>query len=70
MKKEEMDTEKVDVDNKVAQSKKPTRKFVKNKSAQRVELPYGDVIFVFLPGETKEVPGDFAIPTGRGLYEV
>ena len=70
MKKEEMDIEKDDVGTLIAQSKEDARKFVRNKSTQRVELPYGDVIFVFLPGETKEVPKDFAIPTGRGLYEV
>ena len=69
MKKEEMDTEKTDVDNKVAQSKEPTQKFVKNKSMQRVELPYGNTVLAFLPGETKKVPSDFVIPTGRGLYE-
>ena len=65
-----MDNEKVDVDNKVAQSKKPTQRFVMNKSMQRVEVPYGNVVFAFLPGATKEVPDDFVIPKGRGLYEV
>lgn len=43
-------------------------KSVRNRSGHRVELVINDKVVVFLPGKVVEVPMDFEIPNGLGLY--
>ena len=45
-------------------------KFVRNRSGQKLELLIGEQVVVLLPGSTIEVPEDFNVPTGIGLYVV
>ena len=49
---------------------KPAKKIklVRNRSGHRVELVNGGKVMVFLPGKITEVPVDFEIPNGLGLY--
>lgn len=46
----------------------PKTKGVRNRSGHRVELVIDDKVVVFLPGEITEVPVDFQVPNGIGLY--
>lgn len=48
-------------------SKKKT-KSVRNRSGHRVELVIDGKVVVFLPGKVVEVPMDFDVPNGLGLY--
>lgn len=43
-------------------------KLVRNRSGQRVELFINGRTVVFMPGKITEVPMDFDIPSGLGLY--
>lgn len=43
-------------------------KGVRNRSGHRVELVINDKVVVFLPGKVTEVPVDFQVPNGIGLY--
>lgn len=43
-------------------------KSVRNRSGHRVELVIEGKVVVFLPGKVVEVPMDFDIPNGLGLY--
>ena len=43
-------------------------KSVRNRSGHRVELVIDGKVVVFLPGKVVEVPMDFEIPNGLGLY--
>lgn len=45
-----------------------TTKSVRNRSGHRVELVIDGKVVVFLPGKTVEVPMDFQIPGGLGLF--
>ena len=49
---------------------KPAKKTkaVRNRSGHRVELVIEGKVVVFLPGKVVEVPMDFDIPNGLGLY--
>ena len=44
------------------------KKFVRNRSGHKVELVIEGKVFAFLPGKVVEVPLDFAIPNGLGIY--
>lgn len=46
----------------------PRTKGVRNRSGHRVELVIDDKVVVFLPGKITEVPMDFQVPNGIGLY--
>lgn len=46
----------------------PAKKLVSNRSGHRIELVNGSEVIVFLPGKITEVPMDFDIPNGLGLY--
>lgn len=43
-------------------------KSIRNRSGHRVELVIDGRVVVFLPGKVVEVPMDFEIPNGLGLY--
>ena len=43
-------------------------KLVRNKSGQKIELDVNGKVVVFLPGVATEVPADFNVPGGIGLY--
>ena len=43
-------------------------KGVRNRSGHRVELVIDDKVVVFMPGKITEVPMDFQVPNGLGLY--
>lgn len=43
-------------------------KGVRNRSGHRVELVIDDKVVVFMPGKITEVPVDFQVPNGLGLY--
>lgn len=43
-------------------------KSVRNKSGHKVELVIDGKVVVFLPGTVVEIPMDFEIPNGLGLY--
>lgn len=43
-------------------------KWVRNRSGHRVELVINNKAVVFLPGKATEVPAEFEIPNGLGLY--
>lgn len=43
-------------------------KFVRNRSGHKVELVIDGKVVVFLPGKVVEVPINFDIPNGLGLY--
>jgi hypothetical protein len=43
-------------------------KGVRNRSGHRVELVIDGKVVVFLPGKVTEVPMDFQVPNGLGLY--
>lgn len=62
-------TEKNDVQG-TAENQKSAKKvkFVRNRSGHRVELVVNDRVVVFLPGKVVEVPIDFDVPNGLGLY--
>ena len=49
---------------------KPAKKTksVRNRSGHRVELVIDGKVVVFFPGKVVEVPMDFDIPNGLGLY--
>lgn len=44
------------------------KKSVRNRSGHRVELVLNGKVVVFLPGKVTQVPMDFPIPVGLGLY--
>lgn len=46
----------------------PKTKGVRNRSGHRVELVIDGKAVVFLPGKVTEVPMDFQVPNGLGLY--
>ena len=46
----------------------PKTKGVRNRSGHRVELVIDGEVVVFLPGKITEVPIDFQVPNGLGLY--
>ncbi len=46
----------------------PKTKGVRNRSGHRVELVIDGKVAVFLPGKVTEVPMDFQVPNGLGLY--
>lgn len=46
----------------------PKTKGVRNRSGHRVELVIDCKVVVFLPGKVTEVPMDFQVPNGLGLY--
>lgn len=52
----------------VAEQTAPKTKGVRNRSGHRVELVIDDKVVVFLPGKVTEVPMDFQVPNGLGLY--
>lgn len=52
----------------VSEKKKPAVQRVRNRSGHRVELVIDNQVVVFLPGKTVEIPADFPIPGGLGLY--
>lgn len=52
----------------VAEKTAPQTKGVRNRSGHRVELVINDKVVVFLPGKVTEVPVDFQVPNGIGLY--
>lgn len=62
--------EKIDMQNATGTQKpaKKTTKSVRNRSGHRVELVIDGKVVVFLPGKTVEVPMDFQIPGGLGLF--
>lgn len=43
-------------------------KCVRNRSGHKVELVIDGKVVVFLPGKVTEVPADFDVPNGLGLY--
>lgn len=43
-------------------------KSVRNRSGHKVELVIEGKVVVFMPGKVVNVPMDFDIPTGLGLY--
>ena len=43
-------------------------KTVRNRSGHRVELVIDGNVVVFIPGKVVEVPMEFDIPNGLGLY--
>ena len=49
---------------------KPVKKTksVRNRSGHKVELLIDGKVVIFLPGKVVEVPVDFQIPGGLGLY--
>lgn len=51
----------------VGAQKKKT-KSVRNRSGHRVELIIEGKVVVFYPGKITEVPVNFELPTGLGLY--
>lgn len=62
-------TEKNDVQGTTENQKSAKKvKFVRNRSGYRVELVVNDRVVVFLPGKVVEVPIDFDVPNGLGLY--
>lgn len=62
-------TEKNDVQGTTENQKSAKKvKFVRNRSGHRVELVVNDRVVVFLPGKVVEVPIDFDVPNGLGLY--
>ena len=52
----------------VAEQAVPKTKGVRNRSGHRVELVIDGKVVVFLPGKVTEVPMDFQVPNGLGLY--
>lgn len=52
----------------VSEKPAPKTKGVRNRSGHRVELVIDDKVVVFLPGKVTEVPMDFQVPNGLGLY--
>lgn len=62
--------EKIEMQNATGTQKsaKKTTKSVRNRSGHRVELVIDGKVVVFLPGKTVEVPMDFQIPGGLGLF--
>lgn len=51
-----------------AEQKTATTKLVRNRGGHRVELVIDGKVVVFMPGKVVEVPIDFDIPSGIGLY--
>lgn len=51
----------------VRKSAKKTKK-VRNRSGNKIELVVEGKVVVFTPGKVVEVPMDFDIPNGLGLY--
>ena len=47
---------------------KKTTKAVRNRSGHKVELVIDGKVVVFLPGKVVEVPTEFQIPGGLGLF--
>lgn len=52
----------------VAEQAAPKTKGVRNRSGHRVELVIDGKVVVFLPGKVTEVPINFQVPNGLGLY--
>ena len=52
---------------KVTSQYKKTKK-VRNRSGHKIELLVNGKIVVFMPGKVTEVPSDFSVPSGLGLY--
>lgn len=63
---ENKETQEVSVQTQNAAKKKT--KSVRNRSGHRVELVIDGKVVVFLPGKIVEVPNDFQVPGGLGLY--
>lgn len=61
-------TEKTNLQGSAAVQTAPRTKGVRNRSGHRVELVINDKVVVFLPGKVTEVPFDFQVPNGLGLY--
>lgn len=61
-------TDKNNSQEEVAEKATIQTKGVRNRSGHRVELVINDKVVVFLPGKVTEVPGDFQVPNGIGLY--
>ena len=57
-----------EIKNEPSKNKKGESKYVRNRSGHRVELVNGGKVSVFLPGKITEVPVDFEMPNGLGLY--
>ena len=49
-------------------SPKETTKTIRNRGGYRVELVIDGKVVVFLPGVAVQVPIDFEVPNGLGLY--
>lgn len=64
-------SEKIEPQQTAAMPKQQARKTkaVRNRSGQRIELLIDNKVVVFLPGRITQVPADFRIPSGIGLYE-
>lgn len=56
--------------NSTTESPRRNIKFVRNRSGQKLEVLIGEEVVAILPGATIEVPEDFVVPTGIGLYIV
>lgn len=50
------------------QKKTTTTKSVRNRSGHRVELVINGKVVVFQPGKITNVPIEFEVPKGLGLY--
>lgn len=61
-------TEKNNSQEAVAEQTAPKTKSVRNRSGHRVELVIDGKVVVFLPGKVTEVPMNFQVPNGLGLY--
>lgn len=62
-------TEKIETQNATGVQKPAKKtKSVRNRSGHKVELVIEGKVVVFLPGKTVEVPMDFQIPNGLGLF--
>lgn len=44
-------------------------KVIKNRGNQRIELFIGDETVVLMPGDSVDVPKEFVIPPGIGVFE-
>lgn len=55
-------------ENEVMENTSKKVKNVRNRSGHKVELVIDGKVVVFLPGKVTEVPADFDVPNGLGLY--
>lgn len=49
---------------------KVATKVVHNRNGYKIELIVNDIVAVILPGKSIEVPMDYVVPAGIGLYVV